>query len=136
MNENIVNDGENTSTEEGTKTFSQDDVNRIVSERLSKEKSKLEAATAQREQELAQRELMLTAKERISELGLPPEVYEAINIADAEALEKSLTILKETFNNAKPDTLKISGAKPASSTGGAPNTSVPLLDAFGLGGRA
>ena len=40
----------------GAKTFSQDDVNRIVGERLAAEKRKGEAALAEREQQLAQRE--------------------------------------------------------------------------------
>ena len=38
----------------GAKTFSQDDVNRIVGERLAAEKRKGEVALAEREQQLAQ----------------------------------------------------------------------------------
>lgn len=61
-----------TSQETGEKTFTQEDVNRIVQERLAKEKSKNngDADFAKREQELAQRELHMSAKEMLSEKGL------------------------------------------------------------------
>ena len=76
----------NTSPESGAgaKTFSQDDVNRIVGERLAAEKRKGEVALAEREQQLAQRELLLTAKEKLSESGLPVELMDALNVSQSE----------------------------------------------------
>lgn len=101
----------------GEKTFTQKDVNRIVGERLAKEKAKGEAALAEREQQLAQRELMLTAKERISELGLPVELLDALNMSSPEALEKALTTVKTVFDKIKTEArpIQIRGAKAADS---------------------
>jgi hypothetical protein len=118
----------------GAKTFSQDDVNRIVGERLAKEKAKGEAALAEREQQLAQRELLLTAKE-IDENGLPVELVDALNVSSPEALEKALSIVKTVMDKHKADArpIKIRGAKPAESLSHAKNTGdSSLRKAMGL----
>ena len=101
----------------GEKTFSQEDVNRIVGERLAKEKAKGEAALAEREQQLAQRELLLTAKEKLTENGLPVELVDALNVSSPEALEKALSIVKTVMDKHKAEArpMKFSGAKPAES---------------------
>lgn len=99
----------------GAKTFSQEDVNRIVGERLAKEKAKGESALAEREQQLAQRELLLTAREKLTENGLPVELVDALNVSSPEALEKSLNIVSTVLNKLKAEArpIKLSGAKPA-----------------------
>lgn len=108
----------------GEKTFSQEDVNRIVGERLAKEKVKGEAALAEREQQLAQRELLLTAKEKINEMGLPAELVDALNVSSPEALEKALSTVKTVLDKYKSEArpMKFSGAKPAESLSGVRNT--------------
>lgn len=108
----------------GEKTFSQEDVNRIVGERLAKEKAKGEAALAEREQQLAQRELLLTAKEKINEMGLPAELVDALNVSSPEALEKALSTVKTVLDKYKSEArpMKFSGAKPAESLSGVRNT--------------
>ena len=100
----------------GAKTFSQDDVNRIVGERLAAEKRKGEAALAEREQQLAQRELLLTAKEKLTESGLPVELLDALNVSSPEAMEKAITTVKAVIDKIKaeaPKPFTIHGAKPA-----------------------
>lgn len=106
----------------GEKTFTQDQVNAIVGERLAKEKAKGEAALAEREQQIAQRELLLTAKEKINEMGLPAELVDALNVSSPEALEKALTTVKTVFEKIKAETrpFEISGAKPADSVSTTP----------------
>lgn len=119
----------------GAKTFSQDDVNRIVGERLAKEKAKGETALAEREQQLAQRELLLTAKEKLTENGLPVELVDALNVSSPEALEKALSIVKTVMDKHKAEArpIKISGAKPAESLSRAKNTGdSSLRKAMGL----
>lgn len=119
----------------GEKTFSQDDVNRIVGERLAKEKAKGEAALAEREQQLAQRELLLTAKEKMTEQGLPLELLDALNLSSPEALKKSLNIVSTVLNKLKAEArpIKLSGAKPAESLSHAKNTGdSSLRKAMGL----
>ena len=122
----------------GEKTFSQDDVNRIVGERLAKEKAKGEAALAEREQQLAQRELLLTAKEKMTDQGIPLELLDALNMSSPEALEKSLNIVSTVLNKLKTEArpMKISGAKPAENPAGAPRSTAnsDLRKSMGLPG--
>lgn len=103
----------------GEKTFTQDDVNRIVQERLAKEKAKNsgEADFAKREQELAQRELHMTAKELLSEKGLPVQLFDALNCTDKETLEKSIATIETVFNEYKANAtgnIKFKGFQPGS----------------------
>ena len=119
----------------GEKTFSQEDINRIVGERLAKEKAKGEAALAEREQQLAQRELLLTAKEKLTENGLPVELVDALNVSSPEALEKALSIVKTVMDNHKSEArpMKFKGAKAAESLSGAKDTGdSSLRKAMGL----
>ena len=92
----------------GGKTFTQEDVNRIVQERLAKEKVKNsgEADFAKREQELAQRELHMTAKELLSEKGLPVQLFDALNCTDKETMEKSIATVEKIFNEYKANATK------------------------------
>ncbi len=87
----------------GETTFTQEQVNKIVSDRLAREKARSEAAIAEREQQLAQREMMLTAKERITEMGLPVELLDALNVSSPEAMEKSLNTVKTVIDKIKKE---------------------------------
>lgn len=100
----------------GETTFTQEQVNKIVSDRLAREKVKSEAALAEREQQLAQRELLLTAKEKLTESGLPVELLDALNVSSPEAMEKAITTVKAVIDKIKaeaPKPFTIHGAKPA-----------------------
>ena len=100
----------------GETTFTQEQVNKIVSDRLAREKVKSEAALAEREQQLAQRELLLTAKEKLTDAGLPVELLNALNVSSPEAIEKAITTMKGVIDKIKaeaPKPFTIHGAKPA-----------------------
>ena len=99
----------------GETTFTQEQVNKIVSDRLAREKVKSEAALAEREQQLAQRELLLTAKEKLTDAGLPVELLNALNVSSPEAIEKAITTLKGVIDKIKGEArpVKFYGAKPA-----------------------
>lgn len=101
----------------GEKTFTQEQVNQIISDRLARDRAKGEAALAEREQQLAQRELLLTAKEKLTENGLPVELVDALNVSSNEALEKALSIVKTVLDKYKSEArpIKLRGAKPAES---------------------
>ena len=94
MDENTKNMNTQNPDGAGEKTFTQEQVNQIISERLARDRAKSEAALVEKEQQLAQRELLLNAKERINEMGLPVELLDALNISSSEALEKSLNTVK------------------------------------------
>lgn len=97
-----MEDNKNTSTEgtqTGTegKTFTQEDVNRIVQERLAKEKSKGNGDDElnKRAAELDMRERKLTAREKLRENGLPDYLVDALNMNTDEDFQKSMeAILK------------------------------------------
>lgn len=120
----------------GEKTFSQDDVNRIVGERLAAEKRKGEAALAEKERQLAQRELLLTAKEKLTEAGLPVDLLDALNVSSPEAMEKAVTTVKTVIDKIKaesPKSVQIYGASPASGPTSPPKgVDARLREAMGL----
>lgn len=119
----------------GEKTFTQEQVNQIISDRLARDRAKGEAALAEREQQLAQRELLLTAREKLTENGLPVELVDALNVSSPEALEKALSTVKTVMDKYKAEArpIKISGAKPAESLSHAKNTGdSSLRKAMGL----
>lgn len=133
MEENNMNQNADPASGQGTgeRTFTQDDVNRIVQERLAKEKAKNsgEADFAKREQELAQRELRMTAKELLSEKSLPVQILDALNCTDKEAMEKSIATIETVFNEYKANAtrnIKLKGFQPGASAS--------LPDARGLVG--
>lgn len=85
----------------GDRTFTQEQVNAIIGERLSKEKEKNAAALAEREQQFAERERQLANKEAIfalkdqlHDMGLPAELLPVLNVQDKPALDKALQALK------------------------------------------
>lgn len=122
----------------GEKTFTQEQVNQIISDRLARDRAKGEAALAEREQQLAQRELLLTAREKMTEQGLPLELLDALNVSSPEALEKSLNIVSAVLNKLKAEArpIKLSGAKPAENPMGMPKNTgdSSLRKAMGLPG--
>lgn len=110
MEEKIMNQNADpaTSQETGEKTFTQEDVNRIVQERLAKEKAKNNGDSdfVKREQELMQRELHMSAKEMLSEKGLPIQLFDALNCKDEETLKKSISTIETIFNEYKANATK------------------------------
>lgn len=77
------------------KTFTQDDVNRIVQDRLSKERTKGEAEILQREHDLARREFVLSARETLTAKGLSHTLLDALNTTSPEAFESSVAAVEE-----------------------------------------
>lgn len=92
------------------RTFTQEDVNRIVQERLAKEKSKgsgsIEDELNKRAADLDLRERKLTAREKLHENGLPDYLVDALNMNTDEDFQKSMeAVLKmkgETGGSAGP----------------------------------
>ena len=112
------------------RTFSQDEVNHIVTERLQREKQKYDNALADREAELQRREMVMTAREKLIGRGFAPELADALNISSDEAFEKSLSLIEEHIKHAP---VKISGATPASPDKGQfPSIGRSIRDSMGL----
>lgn len=90
------------------KTFTQDEVNKIVSERLARDKGKNSAELEKREHELEQRELAMTAREKLAERGLPKELAEFLKFSDEKTLEAAINKINE-LKSEKPDGLQVLG---------------------------
>ena len=77
----------------GQKTFSQEDVNRIVQERLAKDRAKASEDISKKEKELADREFRLNSRQKLIDRGYPESILDALNCSSEEAFNKSLDAL-------------------------------------------
>lgn len=87
---------------QGEKLFTQEEVNKIVSDRLNKERQRTvqrqnENALDARESELSARENLLTCRDFIDENKYNPKLLELFNTLDAEAFKESINKLFELF---------------------------------------
>lgn len=105
----MENENQQINSNEEVKTFTQEDVNRIVSERLAKEKAKYEAASktsfqdkeaelSKREKDVALREMRATAKEILMNKKLPMELLDVVNFNSEDDMNKSIEILNKTYS--------------------------------------
>ena len=69
----------------GERTFSQDDVNRIVQDRLAKDREK-----ASRELGEKEREFRLNSRQKLIDKGYPETLLDALNCSSEEAFDKAL----------------------------------------------
>lgn len=92
---------ENKNTQQGEnepesgKIFTQEEVNKIVQQRLERAKSKEPDELAKREAELNKREMNLTIREQLSSAGLPNELAGVISAQDEDEAIEKIEILKK-----------------------------------------
>lgn len=122
------------SGDQGEKLFTQADLDRIIGERLARERAKAEPSPEDaREADLRAREARLTCREFISTGGYPAALLELFDTTDAEkfkaAVEKLDGMVDLPSNHRKPIP-RIVG--PMGGGGGAPldRTSALLQEAF------
>ena len=82
----------------GQKTFTQDDVNRIVQDRLAKDREKASKELGEREQELAQREFRLNSRQKLIDKGYPESLLDALNCNSEKEFDKALDIIDGLMN--------------------------------------
>lgn len=143
MSEAIKNEGQTTGTTQpeangapAGKTFTQEEVNKIVSDRLAKERAKQEPQSdpaaeqlAQREKELTARESRMTCTEYIKEKGLDAALMDILDTGNAEAFKANVEKLLAAYPAIDPKT------PPApyftmGTSGGAVTGSDPFAEAF------
>lgn len=105
---NVIITEQQESTQEGEKTFTQDEVNRIVEKRLNRERSRLngllkeddprEAALLEREKAVAVKELQADAREALAAKGIPAGALELLNYTDKESCDKSMEAVKNLMD--------------------------------------
>lgn len=118
-------------------TFTQEDVNRIVSERLAREREKAaeermkQDPIDQREKELAAREAAVSCKEYIAEKNYPAEMLELFDTSDADRFKTQADKMLELFPELDPKTPKVEIPKFTKETSGRPFKSPdPIAEAF------
>ena len=112
--QNTSAEGTQTSTEgtqQNVKTFTQDDVNRIVQERLAKEKGKAfsnedfekkSAELEKRTAELDAKENRLNALTALRSAGYPDELADVIKCSNADELKKSMEVIDKIIKERTP----------------------------------
>ena len=86
----------------GERTFSQDDVNRIVQERLAKDREKASKELGEKEQELAKREFRLNSRQKLIDRGYPESIMEALNCNSEKEFDKALDIIDGLIKERTP----------------------------------
>jgi len=109
-----MEDNKNTSTggtEQVTdgKTFTQDDVNRIVQERLAKEKGKGNDELDKRKAELDKRERRMNAIGELRKNELPDYLVDALNMETDEAFQQSMEAIKKMKGESTESTGRVIG---------------------------
>lgn len=80
------------------RTFTQDEVNQIVSDRLARERAKREESPQEiKEKELSARESRLSCREYIVKEELPAELLDVFPTSDVDSFKASVKKLKEVF---------------------------------------
>lgn len=84
------------------KTFTQDEVNRIVSERLARAKNTADHGDfTERENALNQREMRLDARERLADAGIPKDLLPLVDCSSKEKMESSINLISSYFGQKK-----------------------------------
>lgn len=83
----------------GGRTFTQDDVNRIVSDRLAHEREKLQASAkdTDREKALAAREARLDCREYLDTQGYPTALLDVLDSSDTDKFKAAVEKLVKAF---------------------------------------
>ena len=82
----------------GERTFTQEEVNRIVAERLARERAKTEPSPAdEREQALKAREAKLDCREYLDAQGYPAALLDVLDSSDTAKFKASVEKLVKAF---------------------------------------
>lgn len=137
QNKDAQQSGENGMQEPG-KTFTQDEVNRIVQDRLAREKEKGTADQAKleaREKELQKREAEITARELLKTKEMPECFLDVLNLSDVEKLPQMVELLHQGVTEYSRMHRSVpKGVQPGCSRDGLPGDPVSQYEreAFGL----
>lgn len=127
MDNNINNNGGAPGDNSSEKTFTQEDVNRIVSERLARERSNQQPDP--RELELQQRESALYMKELVADGKVPQDIADTLKGLDKEKINSIVEVVAPYVQKTKEPILN-----PIGKTGGMEGGNDPIRAAMGLKG--
>ena len=90
------------------KTFTQEDVNRIVSERLARAKNAANGSGSDRDAGVAKyldrRERQLDARERLADAGIPKDLLPLVDCSSKEKMESSINLIGSYLGQKKAPT--------------------------------
>lgn len=132
-NNNIDTSINNEGTGTDQRTFTQEDVNRIVQERLAKEKSKGNEDLERRARELDARERRMNAIDALRKNELPDYLVDALNMNTDEDFQKSMEAIKRLkgqTNNTEESGIIVGTGNPIGVVG--KGGGADLRGAFGL----
>lgn len=143
--ENMANQGdESPEDQKEVKTFTQEEVDKIVEKRLSRERKRYTSllnGETPREMELSEREKAVELKELRLDMGeilksknLPTEALELLDYTDRKSCEKSIDILKNIVDHAALELVNHSlrGPEPPKRSTVHSGMADTVRDAFGL----
>lgn len=134
-NKNTSIEGTQTGTEGTTeRTFTQDDVNRIVQERLAKEKGKGNEELDKRAAELDKRERRMNAIDELRKNSLPEYLVDALNMETEEAFQQSMEAIKKMKGESIKSTGQVIGRGNPIGVVTKGTQDDAIRDAFGLKG--
>lgn len=127
--------------QESEKKYTDEDVNRIVSKRLTRERERLsklfneeqqESELDIRERNVLKREQKADAKDALIAEGLPSSLADLLSYGDKEEYERSYKEVTEVFRTAIADEIgrRLRGGHPKASCGGSRSQGDALRDAF------
>ena len=90
-------DDKNNNTE--GRLFTQDEVSRIVQDRLAREKVKRSESETQREEELAKREAKISCMEYVYSKGYSKDILELLDVSDVETFKEKADKLNAMLSN-------------------------------------
>ena len=82
---------------ENNKTFTQEEVNQIVQDRLAKEKARYDKILADKDAEHTKQMRKHTAKEELHKRGIPAELIDLVRLDDDESCNQSLALLERNY---------------------------------------
>lgn len=98
-NKNTMQGSENERSESDERTYTQKEVDDIISKRLARERKKYErefaGGDAEREKALNARELKLTAREKLINAGMPSSLADVLKYDDEESLDEAISAVKD-----------------------------------------
>ncbi|MBS7008466.1 hypothetical protein [Anaerostipes sp.] len=139
QNNSTPSEGEQTTEPTGKngtepRTFTQEDVDRIVQDRLSRERKKFQQEETdpleQREQELKQREMAFDIKELLNKEKYPAELADILQYSNMNEFKKQYEALKVFLQ--KPDSPRIVASTYTPAAGRNPSSPDPIRKAMGL----
>lgn len=108
----ITNRDDTMNEQQTGKTFTQEEVNRIVSDRLARDRERRTAELDEREKAVKARELAVIAVEKLTAAGLPKEMAGVLKYDDEKTLDEAIAKISSMkgFDSGK-DTSKKEGKK-------------------------